>query len=151
VEIIMTAISNRYEFVYLFDVANGNPNGDPDGDNRPRTDHLEHGLVTDVCLKRKVRNYIEMACGGAEPNKIHVTQGAILNDAHDAALLSAGGVASGAVEGDDVEGEAETKGKHRRRNGPRSLRARGLKRIPGRRIRQLGRRRAPHGRAWIET
>lgn len=55
------AIKNRYEFVYLFDVENGNPNGDPDSGNMPRIDpETNHGLVTDVCLKRKVRNYVTL-------------------------------------------------------------------------------------------
>ena len=55
------AIKNRYEFVVLFDVENGNPNGDPDAGNMPRIDPESGlGLVTDVCLKRKIRNYIEM-------------------------------------------------------------------------------------------
>ena len=55
------AIKNRYDFIYLFDVQDGNPNGDPDGDNTPRTDYeTGQGLVTDVCLKRKIRNYIEV-------------------------------------------------------------------------------------------
>ena len=55
------AIRNRYDFVYLFDVQDGNPNGDPDGDNTPRTDYeTGQGLVTDVCLKRKIRNYVEV-------------------------------------------------------------------------------------------
>ena len=57
----MTAISNRYDFVYLFDVINGNPNGDPDAGNLPRMDpETNQGLVSDVCLKRKVRNYIQL-------------------------------------------------------------------------------------------
>ena len=54
-------IKNRYEFVVFFDVENGNPNGDPDAGNMPRTDpETGCGLVTDVCLKRKIRNYVEM-------------------------------------------------------------------------------------------
>lgn len=54
------AIKNRYEFVMLFDVENGNPNGDPDAGNAPRVDvETNHGIVTDVCLKRKIRNYVE--------------------------------------------------------------------------------------------
>lgn len=54
-------IKNRYEFVILFDVENGNPNGDPDAGNMPRIDpETGYGLVTDVCLKRKIRNYIEV-------------------------------------------------------------------------------------------
>src|SRR5436305_2571790 len=57
-----TAIENRYEFVYLFDVSDGNPNGDPDAGNAPRIDpETGQGLVTDVCLKRKVRNYVQLA------------------------------------------------------------------------------------------
>ena len=59
------AIKNRYEFVILFDVENGNPNGDPDAGNMPRTDpETSLGLVTDVCLKRKIRNYVELAKEG---------------------------------------------------------------------------------------
>jgi CRISPR-associated protein Csd2 len=55
-------ISHRYDFVYLFDVAGGNPNGDPDAGNQPRIDpETGHGLVTDVCLKRKVRNFVTIA------------------------------------------------------------------------------------------
>lgn len=56
------AIQNRYDFVMLFDVENGNPNGDPDAGNLPRTDpETSLGLVTDVCLKRKIRNFVELA------------------------------------------------------------------------------------------
>lgn len=56
------AIRNRYDFVVLFDVENGNPNGDPDAGNMPRVDpETGLGLVTDVCLKRKIRNYVEAA------------------------------------------------------------------------------------------
>jgi CRISPR-associated protein Csd2 len=58
----MVAISNRYEFIMLFDVENGNPNGDPDAGNMPRVDvETSHGIVTDVCIKRKIRNYVELA------------------------------------------------------------------------------------------
>lgn len=57
----MTTIKNRYDFVFLFDVKDGNPNGDPDFDNMPRTDEeTNHGLVTDVCIKRKIRNYVQL-------------------------------------------------------------------------------------------
>jgi CRISPR-associated protein Csd2 len=60
----MAAIQNRYEFVYLFDVTNGNPNGDPDAGNLPRLDpETNQGLVTDVCLKRKIRNFVELSNG----------------------------------------------------------------------------------------
>ena len=67
------AIKNRYEFVVLFDVENGNPNGDPDAGNMPRVDQeTGHGIVTDVCLKRKIRNYIEAAFEGEEGCRIYV-------------------------------------------------------------------------------
>ena len=56
------AIKNRYEFVILFDVVNGNPNGDPDAGNMPRIDpETNTGIITDVCIKRKIRNYVEAA------------------------------------------------------------------------------------------
>jgi CRISPR-associated protein Csd2 len=55
------AIQHRYDFVYLFDVSDGNPNGDPDAGNLPRVDpETNQGLVTDVCLKRKIRNYVSL-------------------------------------------------------------------------------------------
>ena len=61
----MTALANRIEFVLLFDVTNGNPNGDPDMGNMPRVDpETRLGLVTDVCLKRKLRNYVEVVREG---------------------------------------------------------------------------------------
>ena len=60
----MTALQNRYDFVYLFDVVNGNPNGDPDAGNLPRLDpETNQGLVSDVCLKRKVRNFVALTTG----------------------------------------------------------------------------------------
>lgn len=69
----MTPIQNRYDFVYFFDVKNGNPNGDPDAGNLPRTDQeTGHGLVTDVCLKRKVRDYVEALCENQEGYHIYV-------------------------------------------------------------------------------
>lgn len=69
------AIKNRYDFVVLFDVENGNPNGDPDAGNMPRIDQeTGHGLVTDVCLKRKIRNYIEAACDGKQGYRIYVKE-----------------------------------------------------------------------------
>jgi CRISPR-associated protein Csd2 len=79
----MTAINNRHDFAYIFDVTNGNPNGDPDAGNRPRTDpQTEHGLVTDVCLKRKIRNYAEIARQGEAGCAIYVQESAILNEQH---------------------------------------------------------------------
>lgn len=67
------AIQNRYDFVILFDVENGNPNGDPDAGNMPRIDpETGYGLVTDVCLKRKIRNYVETAKEDAEGFRIYI-------------------------------------------------------------------------------
>ncbi len=87
----MTAIQNRYEFVYLFDVVNGNPNGDPDAGNLPRLDpETNKGLVTDVCLKRKVRNFVEMTTGGTAPNAIYMQERAVLNRQHQKAYEAAG-------------------------------------------------------------
>jgi CRISPR-associated protein Csd2 len=76
----MSSITNRYEFVYLFDVENGNPNGDPDAGNLPRIDpETSHGLVTDVCLKRKIRNYVEISKGNEAGWHIYVKEKAVLN------------------------------------------------------------------------
>ena len=74
-------IQNRYEFVYLFDVTNGNPNGDPDAGNMPRLDpESSKGLVTDVCLKRKVRNFIELTEGDTQGYDIYVKEKSVLNN-----------------------------------------------------------------------
>lgn len=79
----MTAIANRYEFVLLFDVENGNPNGDPDAGNMPRVDpETGHGLVTDVCLKRKIRNHVALVKEGAEGFNIYIQEKAVLNNTH---------------------------------------------------------------------
>lgn len=73
-------LQNRYEFVYLFDVTNGNPNGDPDAGNMPRLDpESSRGLVTDVCLKRKVRNFIELTESAEAGFDIYVKEKCILN------------------------------------------------------------------------
>lgn len=73
-------IQNRYEFVYLFDVTNGNPNGDPDAGNMPRLDpDSSRGLVTDVCLKRKIRNFIELTEGDTAGYDIYVKEKSVLN------------------------------------------------------------------------
>lgn len=80
------AIKNRYEFVLLFDVKDGNPNGDPDAGNLPRVDpETGNGLVTDVCLKRKVRNYVQLTQGDKPEMKIFVKEKAILNKLIDVA------------------------------------------------------------------
>lgn len=79
-------VANRYEFVFLFDVENGNPNGDPDAGNMPRVDpETNHGLVTDVCLKRKIRNFVELAKGGAAPYEIYIKEKAVLNNENERA------------------------------------------------------------------
>ena len=73
-------IKNRYEFVVFFDVENGNPNGDPDAGNMPRVDpETGYGLVTDVCLKRKIRNYVETAKENEEGYRIYIKDGVPLN------------------------------------------------------------------------
>lgn len=79
-------LSNRYEFVFLFDVKDGNPNGDPDAGNLPRVDaETGQGLVTDVCLKRKVRNFIGMLKKEEPPYEIYVKEKAVLNRANERA------------------------------------------------------------------
>lgn len=76
----MEAIKNRYEFVILFDVENGNPNGDPDAGNMPRVDpETGYGLVTDVCLKRKIRNYVEEVKDGVPGYEIYIKDNVPLN------------------------------------------------------------------------
>ena len=73
------SIQNRYEFVYFFDVTNGNPNGDPDAGNMPRLDpESSKGLVTDVCLKRKIRNFIETAYENEPGYEIYVKEKSVL-------------------------------------------------------------------------
>ncbi len=97
----MTELSNRYDFALLFDVQNGNPNGDPDAGNLPRTDpETGRGLVTDVCLKRKVRNYVEMVMPEKENYEIYVKEKAILNKQHERAY-EAIGAADELKKGDD--------------------------------------------------
>jgi CRISPR-associated protein Csd2 len=85
----MEAIKNRYDFMIIFDVENGNPNGDPDAGNMPRTDaETGHGLVTDVCIKRKIRNYVELVKEDITGYKIFIKE--ILNDKLDAAYTTKG-------------------------------------------------------------
>lgn len=85
------AIKNRYEFVIVFDVENGNPNGDPDAGNMPRVDpETGLGLVTDVCLKRKIRNYVEMAKENAPGYKIYIKDGVPLNRSDNEAFKALG-------------------------------------------------------------
>ena len=84
-------IKNRYDFVLFFDVENGNPNGDPDAGNMPRVDaETGYGIVTDVCLKRKIRNYVEATREGKQGYEIYIKDGVPLNDS-DARALEANG------------------------------------------------------------
>jgi CRISPR-associated protein Csd2 len=84
-------IKNRYEFVLLFDVENGNPNGDPDMGNMPRVDpQTGYGIVTDVCLKRKIRDYVDMVRAGKEGYDIYVKDGVVLNEQHTKAYAALG-------------------------------------------------------------
>lgn len=101
----MNLIKNRYDFVYIFDVQDGNPNGDPDAGNLPRIDpETGRGLITDVCLKRKVRNFVELAKAGKPPFEIYVREKAVLNDQHDRAYVAIG------AEGELKEGGKKRKG-----------------------------------------
>ena len=76
-------MQNRYDFLYLFDVKDGNPNGDPDAGNLPRIDaETGQGLVTDVCIKRKIRNYVGLVHGEQPPYEIYVKEKAVLNNQH---------------------------------------------------------------------
>jgi len=85
------AITNRYDFVLIYDVENGNPNGDPDAGNMPRIDpETGYGIVTDVCLKRKIRNYIEMVKSDQVGFKIYVKEGIPLNAQHRLAYTTTG-------------------------------------------------------------
>ncbi|MDO5844995.1 MAG: type I-C CRISPR-associated protein Cas7/Csd2 [Methanocorpusculum sp.] len=79
-------IENRYEFVMLFDVENGNPNGDPDAGNMPRIDpETSYGIVTDVCIKRKIRDYVALVKEKEPGYQIYVRDGAVLNNQHELA------------------------------------------------------------------
>ncbi len=96
-------LQNRYEFVYLFDVENGNPNGDPDAGNMPRIDpETSYGIVTDVCLKRKVRNYVQMVREDQPPYCIYVKEKAILTNqqkrAYEALKIDKGKAAADEIE-----------------------------------------------------
>jgi CRISPR-associated protein Csd2 len=111
----MAAIENRYDFTVLFDVMGGNPNGDPDAENAPRVDRLtKRGFVTDVCLKRKIRDYVDVVKGADPGFQIHVRRGSALNDAHNEALQKAGAVADS---GDETAPDTK-KGKVAKKKNP---------------------------------
>ncbi len=87
----MPAIAHRYDFVMLFDVKDGNPNGDPDAGNLPRLDaETGHGLVTDVSLKRKLRNFVQLVKGAEPPYDIYIKEKAVLERTHRAAYKAIG-------------------------------------------------------------
>ncbi len=87
----MSTVENRYDFVLFFDVENGNPNGDPDAGNLPRMDpETNHGLVSDVSLKRKVRNFIAEAMAGEPGYEIYMAEKAVLNRQHARAYEALG-------------------------------------------------------------
>ena len=99
------AIKNRYDFVVLFDVANGNPNGDPDAGNMPRIDmETNQGIVTDVCLKRKIRNYVEVAKENVDGYRIYIKERVPLNRS-DAEAYTACGVDSKTIKAKKKENE----------------------------------------------
>ena len=88
-----TPITNRYEFLFLFDCENGNPNGDPDAGNAPRIDPEDmHGLVSDVAIKRRIRNYVQIARGNKSPYAIFVEHSTNLNRPITVAHEQTGGV-----------------------------------------------------------
>lgn len=95
-----TSTVNRAEFVLIFDVKDGNPNGDPDAGNLPRMDaETGKGLITDVCLKRKIRNYVGIVKGEQPPYEIYVKEKAVLNKTHERAYQAIGVDASETQEG----------------------------------------------------
>lgn len=99
----MSAIQNRYEFLYLFDCENGNPNGDPDAGNAPRIDPEDmHGLVSDVAIKRRVRNFVRTAFDNTAPNALFVEHATNLNKPITAAHVATGGAPKGGANRDQV-------------------------------------------------
>lgn len=94
------SLNHRYDFVLVFDVRDGNPNGDPDAGNLPRLDaESGHGLVTDVSLKRKIRNFVDIVKGDQSRFEIYVKEKAILNRTHERAYVAVG--ASDALKGEE--------------------------------------------------
>lgn len=85
------SLENRYDFVLMFDVKDGNPNGDPDAGNLPRVDaETGQGLVTDVCIKRKIRNFVSLTKEEQPPYDIYIKEKAILNEVHEKAYKAVG-------------------------------------------------------------
>jgi CRISPR-associated protein Csd2 len=104
-------VTHRYDFVLLFDVKDGNPNGDPDAGNLPRIDaEMGHGLVTDVSLKRKVRNYVGMVHEFKPPFDIYIKEKGVLERTHRAAYEAIGAAHELSDEGGDSKKKAKRKG-----------------------------------------
>lgn len=105
------SLNHRYDFVLLFDVKDGNPNGDPDAGNLPRLDaETGHGLVTDVSLKRKVRNYVGMVKECKPPFDIYIKEKGVLERTHRTAYEAIGATDELSDEGKDVKKKAKRKG-----------------------------------------
>ena len=106
----MTVLQNRYDFVLFFDVINGNPNGDPDAGNLPRMDpETSHGLVSDVAIKRKIRNYVATAHESEKGHNIYMTERTVLNDRHKEAYEAMGWKPSGKLPKDDKDANKLTR------------------------------------------
>ncbi len=103
-------MNHRYDFLFLFDCQDANPNGDPDAGNLPRIDvETGQGLVTDVCLKRKIRNFVALTGGGQDGKRIYFTEGAVHNLQHDKAYDDL--KAKGEAKESDLTKEAKKKPK----------------------------------------
>lgn len=114
-------LDNRYDFVYLFDVKDGNPNGDPDAGNLPRVDaETGRGLITDVCLKRKIRNYVSLIKNDEPPHDIYIKEKAILNQIHEKAYESIGAREELGPKEDEGR-EADKKSKSKRKGSAESV------------------------------
>lgn len=110
-----TPITGRIDFVLLFDVKDGNPNGDPDAGNMPRIDaETGHGLITDVALKRKLRNFVQLVKGAKPPYDIYIKEKAVLEQTHRKAYEAIGA-------GDELAEDAEGKGKKKRKGSADSV------------------------------
>ena len=111
------SLTHRYDFVLLFDVKDGNPNGDPDAGNMPRLDaETGHGLVTDVSIKRKLRNFVGMVKECAPPYDIYIKERAVLERTHRAAYEAIGATA-------ELADDTDAKGKKKRKGSEDSVRA----------------------------
>jgi len=110
-----TPITGRLDFVLLFDVKDGNPNGDPDAGNMPRIDaETGHGLMTDVALKRKLRNFVQLVKGAQPPFDIYIKEKAVLEQTHRKAYEAIGAM-------DELADDADAKGKKRRKGSADSV------------------------------